>query len=76
MRRGVCGASPGWRRVPASGALFGRRPPSPYVAVGVPRLAPVPYFFLDRFSRTRTEMWIGVPSKPNSSRSLRSTKRR
>lgn len=35
------------------------------------------YFFLEpRFSRTRTEMWIGVPSKPNSSRSRRSMKRR
>ncbi|CAM5712190.1 ribosome biogenesis GTPase Der [Streptomyces] [Streptomyces violaceorubidus] len=29
-----------------------------------------------RFSRTRTEMWIGVPSKLNSSRSRRSMKRR
>ncbi len=34
------------------------------------------FFFAPRFSRTRTEMWIGVPSKPNSSRSRRSMKRR
>lgn len=34
------------------------------------------YLLRPRFSRTRTEMWIGVPSKPNSSRSRRSTKRR
>ncbi|MEF2525837.1 hypothetical protein [Streptomyces sp. CS62] len=37
------------------------------------------YFFLcwpPRFSRTRTEMWIGVPSKPNSSRRRRSMNRR
>lgn len=34
------------------------------------------FFFVPRFSRTRTEIWIGVPSKPNSSRSRRSTKRR
>lgn len=34
------------------------------------------FFFVPRFSRTRTEMWIGVPSKPNSSRSRRSMKRR
>lgn len=37
------------------------------------------FFFLywaPRFSRTRTEMWIGVPSKPNSSRRRRSMKRR
>lgn len=39
-------------------------------------LSVVGYFFLPRFSRTRTEMWIGVPSKPNSSRSRRSMKRR
>ncbi len=40
------------------------------------RLTPGRYFLRPRFSRTRTEMWIGVPSKPNSSRSRRSTKRR
>ncbi len=34
------------------------------------------HFFRPRFSRTRTDMWIGVPSKPNSSRSRRSTNRR
>jgi hypothetical protein len=34
------------------------------------------FFFAPRLSRTRTEIWIGVPSKPNSSRSRRSMKRR
>ena len=31
---------------------------------------------LSRLARTRTETWIGLPSKPNSSRSRRSTNRR
>ena len=33
-------------------------------------------FELSRFALTRTETWTGLPSKPNSSRSRRSTKRR
>jgi hypothetical protein len=33
-------------------------------------------YFLRRFSRTRTETSMGVPSKPNSSRRRRSMKRR
>ncbi len=34
------------------------------------------YLLRPRFSRTRTEICSGVPSKPNSSRSRRSMKRR
>ena len=59
------GAAPGTAGRPAARPLSG-----PY-GPGARR-----YFFLLRFSRTRTEMWIGVPSKLNSSRSRRSTKRR
>ncbi len=43
---------------------------------GRPLSVPRYFLFAPRFSRTRTEMWIGVPSKLNSSRRRRSMKRR
>ncbi|GHH74939.1 hypothetical protein GCM10018793_17030 [Streptomyces sulfonofaciens] len=54
----------------ALGGEVRAHPPAPGAGAGA---GPNPRHFLrPRFSRTRTETWIGVPSKPNSSRSRRS----
>ncbi len=77
----------GVRRPPARGAAA-RGPPerrrgasarrAPVERLTAPATArrPGPGQRFARFSRTRTDRWIGDPAKPNSSRSRRSTKRR
>lgn len=72
--------SPGCSRRAAEPDRDDAHPGGPAARSAPGVLTPGPdYFFLcwaPRFSRTRTEMWIGVPSNPNSSRSRRSMKRR